>query len=459
MTSSRRWPSFLVLVLALLLVAAACGGDGGESTTTADGGGSATTEAPSGTEAPAGTTEASSTTEAAPAEPVDFSYPSWMWAEGAVGDWHQRRLAEFEAAFPHVTVDTTQIGSSEYEGQVTIQLAAGQVPDLLPAFTNMLPPLIAQDQLAPLDQCFEGTDVMDRILPSISVGQVDGVTYGVPLTMSPRGLLVNTKVLEEAGVAGIPETPEEFLEASRAVVANTDAFGYAFSTTVDKTLRAYIESMYWVLGYGADWSAPDGTITANAPSNIEALEMQQIFVDEGLTPVGLDRTDIRSLFVEGKAAFLIDGANVLGQVKGENPDLYPFVDYAAPPTPTHAAVTGGAFWAIPKESPNYDLACEYLKVNLAPDAQVEWLVDLTQIPATTVEPPADFLAENPWVETMVEVAALYPAGLGYAPPGYAVEAGDFRQIVVDRLATIFSGDATVADALNALQADLEAQYG
>jgi len=78
-----------------------------------------------------------------------------------------------------------------------------------------------------------------------------------------------------------------------------------------------------------------------------------------------------------------------------------------------------------------------------------------QIPGTDVKLSPEFLAKNPWVGQMVEIAAKYPGGLGYAPPGYAVDAAEFRQIVTDHLAKIYAGTATVEEGLNQAQKALE----
>jgi ABC-type glycerol-3-phosphate transport system substrate-binding protein len=126
------------------------------------------------------------------------------------------------------------------------------------------------------------------------------------------------------------------------------------------------------------------------------------------------------------------------------------------PTPTHAAITGGAFYTIPAKSPHKADACKYLEVINSEAAQREYLEKLVQIPGTNVEPSKDFLAANPWVTTMAEVAAKYPGGLGYAPPGYRVQAAEFRQIVVDQLAEIYAGQKSVKDGLAEAQKKLEA---
>ena len=389
------------------------------------------------------------------AQDSTIKYPSWMWAEGAVGDWHKARLAEFEKAYPDFTVQTTQIAAGDYETTIITQLAAGDAPDVLPVFTNMIPALVKAGLLEPLDECLARTSFADRLLPSVSVAVYDGQTYGVPLTMSPRSLIYNQELLDKAGVE-LPTTIEEFYDTAKTVQKNTDAdWGYAFHTDSANVLQSYIETMNWSLGFGSDWSQEDGTITANTSENVEALTWLQRFLDDGISPQGLHVTTARNLFLEGEVAFMFEGPWLMTMVKSKNADLYQNVGYTTLPTPTHAAITGGAFYVIPVEAQNKDAACDYLEIINSTDAQRSWLEDLVQIPGTVVEPTEAFLDENPWVPNMVEVSAQYPGGLGYAPPGYRVEAGEFRQIVIDHVAQIWAGSKSVEEALDELQVALK----
>jgi ABC-type glycerol-3-phosphate transport system substrate-binding protein len=97
------------------------------------------------------------------------------------------------------------IPNTSYEQTITTQIAAGDVPDFMPAFTNMLAPMVDAGVLAPLDECIAKGSFRDRILPAVSFAKIDGHTYGVPMTMSPQSLIYNKKLLDEAGV-GIPAT-------------------------------------------------------------------------------------------------------------------------------------------------------------------------------------------------------------------------------------------------------------
>ena len=383
-----------------------------------------------------------------------FRMPSWMWEEGIVGDWNKDRVAAFEAANPGISVDKTLIPNTHYEQTLVTQIAAGDVPDFMPVFTNMLAPMIDAGILAPMDECIASSGLADRILPSVSFAQIDGKTYGVPLTMSPQSLLVNKQLLAAAGVE-IPTNLDEFYAAAKAVKETTGEFGYGFPNDTASAIHVYINSMHWLIGMGSDWSQPDGTITANDESAVAAVSWIKRFLDEGLSPKGLGSKTVRQMFADGKVAMLFDGPWVVSTVKTINPDLVEHITFEVMPTPTHAAITGGAFYVIPKDSPHPDDACRMLNVFYDPAAQQRYLEDLVQIPGTIVEPSEAFLAEVPWAGTMAEIAAKYPGGIGYAPPGYEIQAAEFRQIVVDGLSRIYSGAMSVEEGLDNLQGQLE----
>jgi ABC-type glycerol-3-phosphate transport system substrate-binding protein len=389
------------------------------------------------------------------AQDATLTYPSWMLGEAGVGDYWMASIEEFQAQNPGVTLETTLIPSAEYEDKTFTQIASGTSPDIYPVFTNMVPRLMAEDLLEPLDPWLADAPWLANELPALQVAQRDGQTYGVVLTASPQGLLYNQELLDAAGVE-VPTTVDEFFAAAQAVKEETGEWGYAFSMDTAEEQNAYIATMHWVLGFGSDWAAADATPTANAPKTIEAIEWQMKFIESGAVPVGMPTLDTRNLFKDGKVAFMIDGPWVMTLVKTENPDLYPSIGYAAPPTPTHAAITGGAFFTIPRAAAHKDIAWNYINMINQEEWQRRWLEDLVQIPGQSVPASEEFLAENPWVANMIEIAAKYQAGFGYSPPApiLAVNANEFRKMVVAEIAQIWNGSKPVEEGLNTLQQTL-----
>ncbi len=393
------------------------------------------------------------TATAAAQDSYTFKYPSWMWEEGGVGPWNKARVAEFEKANPGIKVDASLIPNTSYEQTIDTQIAGGDVPDFMPVFTNMIAPMVNAGVLAPLDDCIAKSSFKDRLLPSVSFAEIGGHTYGVPVTMSPQSLIYNKKLLDEAGV-GIPKTVDEFVAAAKAVNEKTGQWGYVFPNDTN-ALFTYIVSMQWVIGLGSDWSKPDGTITANDAIKVKAITLLKSFLDDKISPRGLDANKVRTIFAQGKAAFMVDGPWVINQVANTDPSLLPSVGFDVMPTPTHAAITGGAFYVIPKASKHQDDACKMLDIIYQPEAQLHYLEDLLQIPGTKVTPSAAFLKTHAWVGNMAEIAAKYPGGIGYAPPHYTIQAPEFRQIVSDHLQQIYAGDVSVKDGLDQMQTALE----
>jgi multiple sugar transport system substrate-binding protein len=397
------------------------------------------------------------------AQATTLIYPSWMLGEAGVGDYWKASVAEFEKAHPGVKLDTTLIPSNEYEDKTYTQIAGGSIPDIYPIFTNMAPRLMQEDLLEPLDDYLAKVSWLKNELPALQVAQRDGKTYGVVLTASPQGLLYNQKLLDAAGVK-VPTTPDEFFAACKAVKDKTGQWGYVMPMDTSEEQQAYISTMQWVLGFGSDWAKPDSTPSANDPKTVEAIDWQMKLIKSGVMPVGMAVLDTRNLFKDGKAAFMIDGPWVMTLVKNENADLYPSIGYAAPPTPTHAAITGGAFFTIPKAAANKDLAWQYIDMINQESWQRRWLEDLVQIPGQSVPASEEYLKANPWVANMIDIAAKYQAGFGYSPPSpaLAINANEFRKIVVGAIADIWNGSQPVADGLNALQqalVDWEANMG
>lgn len=379
-----------------------------------------------------------------------IQFPSWMWGEAGTGDFFKDGVALFESQNPGVKVVPTLVPAGSYEEKLLIDMAGGGAPDLAPVFTNMMPKLIRLGLLEPLDSYLDKVAWKDNLLPVQKVAQYQGKTYGVVLTASPNGLIYNKQLLDKAGVA-VPKTPEEMLEAARKVKQVTGEYGYGFATRTADVLEAYIPLMQWAIGFGGDF-AKAGVPTANDPKTIEGLTFLKKFFDEGLTPKGLDGPMLRKMFVEGKIAMLIDGPWAITYVKETVPELYEHVGFAAPPTPTHAAITGGAFYTIPVKAKNKQEAFALLSLYNQPEWQSRWLEDLLQIPGQNAQITPSLLKAHPWVKDMLDVASKYPAGFGYAAPGFEEQAGEVQRMVVDGIANVWAGRSTVAAAMNDVQA-------
>lgn len=383
-------------------------------------------------------------------------YPSWMWTDVGVNKYWNASVTEFTKK-TKLEVKKVPIAPNTYADQITTDIAGGRRPDILPVFTNDMFALLDNDLLEPLDDYLEGADWVKRELPIFQVAKRDGRTYGVVCTASPQSLVVNQKLMKKAGIEAIPKTVEELYAAAKQVKERTGAWGFTWPMASADYQNCYVSSMQWVLGFGSDWADKTAKPTADAPKTIEAIEWMVKFVRSGAVPTGMKVVDARALFKDGKVAFMIDGPFLPSFVRAENADLYPDVTMTDSPTPTHAAITGGAFFVMLKGNKRNDDVWKYLDMINQESWQKRWLEETSQLPGQQVTPSAKFLEEHAWVENMMETAKKYQAGFGYAPPSPAIaaKATEWQKQVIDSLIPIWTGKGSVPKGLQALQQKLE----
>jgi len=83
-------------------------------------------------------------------------------------------------------------------------------------------------------------NVMQQKYKYMSLAAIDGNSvYGMPAYAVVSGFIYNKKVFDKAGIKALPQTPNEFLDALRAISLNTDATPMYVNFTNDKCLK------YW----------------------------------------------------------------------------------------------------------------------------------------------------------------------------------------------------------------------
>jgi multiple sugar transport system substrate-binding protein len=388
---------------------------------------------------------------AAASPKVKLKFPNWMFTEPGVKELFFEGIADFEKKHPKIKVVTVAIPPGQYEDKLLTEISAGILPDVFPVFTNMLPKLINLDILEPLDSKLKKASFRKNLVKLQNAAVKNGKTYGVVLTASPQALIYNKRLLNAAGVTTIPRTPEELFAAAQKVKQKTGAFGFAFTNSSSDSLFMYIYAMQWVLGFGSDFTNPKGQPTINSPKTVEAIKWMKKFGDANLIPKGIDTITMRRMFWDEKIGMMIDGPWTMTHIYAESPDKYPHFGFTLSPTPTHAAITGGAFYTIPRKAKHKKEAWKLITYFNSEQFQRKWLEQTMQIPAQTIVPTAAFMQKHPWVKNMNEIAKKYGAGFGYAPPGQEVYANEFRKMVTDHLSDIWSGKKSVDEALNEAQ--------
>lgn len=238
-------------------------------------------------------------------------------------------IAGFEEANPEYKVNLEMQSWDSLNDVVTTQIQAGKAPDIMNG--GPFAGFAADELLYPLDEV-TSPDTMSDFQESFSeASSVGDVQYGAPLIASARALFVNNDLLEQAGVAEIPATWDELLEASKKISALGGGIaGYGMPLGSEE---AQAESAAWFFGAGGTFGDAEEITIAGVPENLEAAQFMQKMVTEGATQAdagSTDRSPLMDIFVQGKIGMQIGLPPTVGQIETNNAEL----NYTIAPIPT-----------------------------------------------------------------------------------------------------------------------------
>jgi multiple sugar transport system substrate-binding protein len=390
-------------------------------------------------------------------QPITLEFTTWDNELAGSKVIYAEAIAQFEEAHPNVTVNHSNIPASEYSTVMTPQMAAGAGPDIYPFFSQELSRIAEAEWLLPLDDFTAESDILERLpLWTVEFAGAGGEMIALPRAATPYVLHANRLVLEQAGISEVPTDFDGFYEAAKAVSEQTDdTWGYMAYLDPSTPHIFYRSVSQWTLGFGSDFGRP-GEITVDVPEVREALTWLKRFIDEGITPFGVNDTDGAQLFVQGDAAFVFSGTWTAALVKDTNPELYEHIWVERSPLPTHGSLTGGGWVGINASSEHPELAWEFLEILYSPEMQIDWTKRELRPMGTIDSPDAAWIEENaPWWDNLITAINEDVSQLGYAPPGFEAEEAAFRQELVPFLIEILAGNIGVEEGLQQAQAHME----
>lgn len=226
---------------------------------------------------------------------------------------------DFMAANPGTTVKIEEVAWDNLQQRLTTDIAGGTAPDIAIIGTRWLVDYVANDIAEPLDSCVtpevKGRFIETFLAPSV----MDGKLYGLPVAASARAMYYNKDLLAKAGVATPPATWDQLVAAAEKVKAG-GAYGFGLQGKEIET-DAYWYYSLWTHGGNLIENGKSGVAS---PAAIAAATLYKSMIDKGLTepdPTALNRQDVESLFKQGRAAMILSGPWLRGQIAREAPNL------------------------------------------------------------------------------------------------------------------------------------------
>ncbi len=309
----------------------------------------------------------------------------------------------------------------DYYTQLSTAFAGGDVPNVAVMHQHRLPDFAGRDLLAPLDDAFAASDVIDfsdYTGPAQSAAQYEGTTYALPFDIHASLWHVNVDIYEEAGLTDadgapiMPTSTDELIAQCEAIEAlDYQCFAHDwFEFGVGARLfLALVQQQGGTL-------TDAGVATPDSAEGEEALR----FLNElsAYSDPQQGYTDSQTAFLNGDAAILHNGTWVVDQYNREAPFTYLATNV---PTlyDTPSAWGDSHMWMLPASS-NEDPAMlaasvtflEYLYENIE-----NWAKSTGHIAPRTSLLEGDALADAPQRENYAETASI--AGLVPAVEGWA----------------------------------------
>lgn len=194
-------------------------------------------------------------------------------------------------ANPDVTITLNPLPNDTYGDALRTQLQAGNASDVIQTEagsgqTRSIIPLADAGFLAPL------SDSAAALIPSGSEAlfQLDGETYGLPLTISYSGLIYNNVAADAAGITEFATDWDTLLEQCAAAAdAGKTLFVLAGSTVPNAGIMASIVAATRVYAEDPDWNQQrlDGDVTfADSEGWADTLEVVKDMNDNGCFQAG-----------------------------------------------------------------------------------------------------------------------------------------------------------------------------
>jgi multiple sugar transport system substrate-binding protein len=349
---------------ASVVVLAGCGGGGG-------GGGNAASEEVDCSAAPTGALNA--------------------WGFENADDVGQARLdyAEEQLSDVDIKIEATAFDAQKF----TAATASGQVPDVVQMSSQYVGTYAAKGLILPLDDCLSANDVesshwYDSVIEDVTY---DDSIYAVPQFYQPPAIIVNTRLLEAAGLApeDIDTSDHEGL-ISQVTSLYKESGGNPSTLGMNPDLPG--QAGLWFLGNGGSIMDDEGKPTLDDPKNVETLEFLKELTDAqgGYAKVKsfIDTFDMfgsENQYVKDQVASGVYAQwypNVLAATQANiTINAVPFKDQDGNPF----TVASGTAFVVPKGAKNPAAACAWA-LNLTSDDA--WMA-AGEARATTIEEDPD----------------------------------------------------------------------
>lgn len=356
------------------------------------------------------------------------------------GSWWNDQAPIIEKAFNETHVNKVDIQAYPFDGLVekyVVSIVGNQAADILAVDNNMLPLLINEGLLQPI----EGVEKSDFSGAIWDAAIKDGVLYGVPFRADTSGVFYNKDLFDEAGVP-YPQDGwswQDFLDIAQRLTKGTAQYGFGISGSAAAATDFEAEVLPMIWGFGGE-VIKDGKMALDEPAAVEGLRFwTDLLLKYRVSPSGAvnyDNKDYIEFFLDKKVAMMMGGSNVIPLLQEQGQGIN--WDFA--PVPGYSKGFGVAY-AIPISS----------KVPAAAREYIDWFTDPKILSEYTIRMPArsSATANPPWNDPMY-VKVMNAAVDSKSPPNEPAWV-EIRDMMIREMQRVLTGQTkTVEEAVKVM---------
>jgi len=223
----------------------------------------------------------------------------------------QQNIDRFTGLNSGIKVAYTPITSAQYVQKIVAEFTAGNGPDALYVYDDVLAGWVGAGYLQPIDGLPGVDDVYNAIYPSnAATMSYQGKRYGLPYYTDSQGLVYNAEILSKAGITAPPKSLDEW-EQQAVKIKNAGLMQYpiGFYAQRQDTWWAWL----WALVFGSGGTLFDDQL--NPVMNTAGAKVKEVlawlqhatFTSKVIDPASLQMVSaaIDPAMMEGRYAYTI----------------------------------------------------------------------------------------------------------------------------------------------------------
>ncbi|WP_433688662.1 ABC transporter substrate-binding protein [Micromonospora carbonacea] len=252
---------------------------------------------------------------------VTLEFAQWWGAELPAGDF-DKIINDFTAQNPNIKIKLLSAPYASTKQQLVTGAASKTLPDVVGLDGAWVNDFAKQGAIADMSKLM--TDASYDPSQLASQIQLDGKTYMIPVVNFVYPLFVNKDLLTKAGVADVPATRSEFLDAAKKISAtgdNVKGWALPLDTAVPNGIQNDVMSWLWASGGSM---LTDGKPNLTSPQVKSTVEYVKSLNDAGVIAPGsltMKEQDKVEKFSNGQVGMMIDSLAHINLIKKNKPGL------------------------------------------------------------------------------------------------------------------------------------------